>query len=181
EKGRLSPWAEVEPNPAAIAWYVEEAQRLLEEQQHRAESLRTRGGHLAGFGAAVLALIAGNAGAAMGAVAGSARAVVGIALLAAALSVAIAVAVAIWGVFKPRSFVLVAADEIAIYGSDRFLTEPDLWRVQVRALRALEEATRETQEDGNAAAGSIMVSLYAVLAGLGFSLISLATLIFESI
>lgn len=74
-----------------------------------------------------------------------------------------------------------AADEIAIYGSDRFLTEPDLWRVQVRALRALEEATRETQEDANAAAGAIMISLYSLLAGLGFSLISIGTLIFGSI
>jgi hypothetical protein len=79
----------VEPNPAAIAWYVEEAQRLLEEQQRRAESLRTRGGQLAGFG--------------------------------------------------------------------------------------------ETQEDGNAAAGAIMISLYALLTGLGFSLLSLGTLIFDSI
>lgn len=171
----------MEPNPVAIAWYVEEAQRLLEEQQRRAESLRSRGGHLAGFGAAVLALIGGNAAAAMGAVGGSARAAIGMALLAAAICVAVAVAVAIWGVFKPRSFVFVAADEIAIYGSDRFLTEPDLWRVQVRALRALEEATRKTQEDGNAAAGAIMISLHALLAGLGFLLISLGTLIFGSI
>ena len=50
------------PNPEAIAWYVGEAQRLLEDQQRRAESLRTRGGQIAGFGAAVLALIGGNAG-----------------------------------------------------------------------------------------------------------------------
>jgi hypothetical protein len=171
----------VEPNPAAIAWYVEEAQRLLEEQQRRAESLRTRGGQIAGLGAAVLALIGGNAGAVLGAVADSARVAVGAALLAAAISVAVAVAVAIWGVLKPRAFGIVAADEIAIYASDRFLTEPDLWRVQVRTLRALEEVTRETQEDGNAATGAIMISLHALLTGLGFSLISLGTLIFESI
>lgn len=50
-----------EPNPEAIAWYVEEAQHLLEDQQRRAESLRTRGGQIAGFGATVLALIGGNA------------------------------------------------------------------------------------------------------------------------
>jgi 4-amino-4-deoxy-L-arabinose transferase-like glycosyltransferase len=171
----------VEPNPDAISWYVEEAQRLLEEQQRRAESLRTRGGQVAGFGAAVLALIGGNAGAVMGAVGDSARVAVGVTLLAAAVCVAAAIAVASWGVLKPRSFGVVAADEIAIYASNRFLTEPDLWRVQMRALRALEEVTRETQEDGNAAAGAIMISLYALLTGLGFSLISLATLIFESI
>lgn len=89
----------MEPNPAAIAWYVEEAQRLLDEQQRRAESLRTRGGQIAGFGAAVLALIGGNAGA----VADSARVAVGAALLAAAVCVAVAAAIAIGGVFKPRS------------------------------------------------------------------------------
>lgn len=49
------------PNPEAIAWYVEEAQRLLEDQQRWVESLRTRGGQIAGFGAAVLALIGSNA------------------------------------------------------------------------------------------------------------------------
>jgi hypothetical protein len=51
----------ISPNPEAIAWYVEEAQRLLEDQQRRAESLRTRGGQVAGFGAVFLALIGGNA------------------------------------------------------------------------------------------------------------------------
>jgi hypothetical protein len=59
----------VEPNPAAIAWYVEEAQRLLEDQQRRAESLRARAGQIAGFGAAVFALIGGNAATILGATA----------------------------------------------------------------------------------------------------------------
>jgi hypothetical protein len=42
---------------------VEEGQRLLEEQQRRAESLQTRAGQIAGFGAVLLALIGGNAAA----------------------------------------------------------------------------------------------------------------------
>jgi protein subunit release factor B len=49
------------PNSEAIAWYVEESQRLLEEQQRRAESLQTRAGQIAGFGAVLLALIGRNA------------------------------------------------------------------------------------------------------------------------
>ncbi len=35
------------PNSEAIAWYAEEGRRLLEEQQRRAESLRTRGDQIA--------------------------------------------------------------------------------------------------------------------------------------
>lgn len=169
----------MEPNPEAIAWYVEEAQRLLEDQQRRAESLRSRGGQIAGFGAAVLALIGGNAGTILGVAAGSARMVIGVALLAAVTCLAAAAAVAIWGVIKPQPFVVVAADEIALYASDRFLGEVDLWRVHVRSLQPLETAARKAQEGGNAAARAIMISLYVLLAGLGFSLVSLGTLIIE--
>ena len=160
---------------------MEEAQRLLEDQQRRAESLRTRGGQIAGFGAAVLALIGGNAGAMLGAVDGLARVAIGVTFLAGVVCVTAAVAIAIWGVIKPRAFVAVAADEILLYCSERFLAEPDVWRVHVRALRALEKTTREVQEAGNAAAGAVRVSLYALLAGLGFSLIVVGTLIFELI
>ncbi len=168
----------MESNPAAIAWYVEEAQRLLEDQQRRAELLRTRGGQIAGFGAAVIALIGSNVGAVLEAMAGSTRVMLGAALLISVICLTAAVVVAIWGVIKPQPFVSVAADEISVYASERFLTEPDLWRVHVRSLRTLEQATRQAQEDGNAAAGAIMISLYALLAGLCFSLISLATLVF---
>ena len=168
----------MEPNPAAIAWYVEEAQRLLEDQQRRAELLRIRGTQIAGFEAAVLVVIGSNVGTVLEVVASSTRAMLGAMLLAAVISLVAAVVVAIWGVIKPQPFVSVAADEITVYASERFLTEPDLWRVQVRSLRALEEATRQAQEDANAAAGAIMISLYALLAGLCFSLTSLATLVF---
>jgi FtsH-binding integral membrane protein len=123
-------------------------------------------------------LIGGNVGAVLEAVAGSTPVVIGAALLAAVVCLVAAVVVAIWGVIKPQPFASVAADEITIYASERFLTEPDLWRVHVRSLLALEEATRRAQEEGNAAAGAIMISLYALLAGLCFSLISLATLVF---
>jgi hypothetical protein len=167
----------VEPNPEAITWYVEEAQRLLENQQRRTELLRTRGGQIAGFGAAVFALIGGNAGTILEVAAGPARVAIGMTLLAAVICLVAAVAVAIWGVIKPRPFVSVAADEITIYASERFLAEPDLWRVHIRSLRALEEATREAEEDGDAAAGAVTISLHALLVGLGFSLLSLATLI----
>lgn len=171
----------MEPNPAAIAWYVEEAQRLLEEQQRRAESLRLRGGQLAGFSAAVLALIGGNAAPILEAAGGSARLIVGLALLAGVTFLAVAVAAAVWGVMKPQPFVALGAAEIAVYTSQRFINEPELWRVHLRSLHALEKATRKTQEDGDDATIAISTALYALLAGLGFSLIALGTLILELI
>jgi hypothetical protein len=170
-----------DPNPIAIAWYVEEAQRLLEDQQRRAESLRTRGGQVAGFGAVFLALIGGNAAEILETVDGRAGAVVGAALLGAALCLAGSVVVAVVGVIKPQPFATISADEITNYLSDRFLNEPDLWRVHVRSLRALEKATSDAQNGGNAAAKAINMSLYAFLAGLGFSVCALGTLIVELI
>jgi hypothetical protein len=169
------------PNPEAIAWYVEEAQRLLEDQQHRAESLRSRGGQLAGFDAAVLALIGGNAATILDTAEGSAHLIVGLVLLIGVVFLAVAVATAAWGVMRPQSFVALGAAEIAVYTSRRFIDEPDLWRVHLRSLHALEKATREIQEDGNRATTAISTALYALLMGLGFSLVALGTLILESI
>jgi hypothetical protein len=170
-----------DPNPVAIAWYVEEAQRLLEDQQRRAESLRTRGGQVAGFGAVFLALIGGNAAKILGTVDGCAGVAVGLTLLGAAFCLAGSVVVAVVGVIKPQPFATISADEITNYLSDRFLNEPDLWRVHVRSLRGLEKATIDAQNGGNAAAKAINISLYAFLAGLGFSVGALATLILELI
>ena len=169
------------PNPEAIAWYVEEAQRLLEDQQRRAESLRTRGAQIAGFGAAVLALLAGNAATILEASEGSARVAIGSMLFASGISLAAAVAIAIWGVMRPFPFAALGADEITVYTTERFLEEPELWRIHLRSLQALEKVTREVQEDANAATAALTISLYALLTGLGFSLISLGTLIAELI
>jgi hypothetical protein len=170
-----------EANPEAIAWYVEEAQRLLEDQQRRAESLRTRGGQVAGFGAVFLAVIGGNATTILEAVDGGVGAVIGSALIAASLCLTASVAVAIVGVIKPQSYATISAEEIANYLSDRFRNEPELWRVHVRSLRALRTATKDAQEGGNAAARAINLSLFAFLAGLAFSVIAVSTLIVELI
>lgn len=170
-----------ERNPQAIAWYVAEAQRLLEDQQRRAESLRTRGGQIAGFGAAVLALIGGNAAQLVSAVNGSAHIVVDAALIAAAVCLGAAVAIAIWGSLRPKAFVSISAEEIITYTSEPFLTEPDLWRVHVRSLVALHHATADVQEAGDFAARAVERSLGTFLAGLGFSLLAIATLLVELI
>lgn len=136
---------------------------------------------MAGFGAVFLALIGGNAVKILEAVDGCAGVLIGATLIAASLCLAASVAVAVVGVIKPQSFASISADEITNYLSDRFLSEPDLWRVHVRSLRGLEEATRDAQDGGNAAAKAINVSLYAFLAGLAFSVLAIGTLVVELI
>ena len=106
---------------------------------------------------------------------------IGLLLLAGAIFLVAAVAIAIWGVMRPQPFAVLGADEITAYTSERFLCEADLWRVHLRSLHGLEQVTREAQEDGNVAARAVVLSLYSFLAGLGFSLVSLGTLIFELI
>ena len=169
------------PNPEAIAWYVEEAQRLLEDQQRRAESLRTRGGQIAGFGAAVLALIGGNVTGVLGSLDGAARLVAGAGLIAAALCLVVAVATAAWGALRPKAFLEVSAEEIFRFGSERFVHEPDLWRVQLRSIHSLGRATYSVQEAADVAAAAVAWSLLVFLVGLGFSFISIATMIGELI
>src|SRR4051812_50084850 len=103
------------PNPAAIAWYVEQSQRLLEDQQRRAESLRTRGGQLAGFGAAVLAVVGSNARSFLKAADGCTEAVIAAGLLWAGTPLAISGAVAGLGAAKPRTLAPVPAGRGADY------------------------------------------------------------------
>jgi hypothetical protein len=169
------------PNPEAIAWYVEEAQRLLEDQQRRAESLRTRGGQVAGFAAAVLALIGGNANDLVASLDGVARVVADVCLLAAAFCLAAAVMIAIWGALRPRAFAGISAEEIVTYTSDPFLTEVDLWRVHVRSLYAIYHATADAEETSSLAVKAVERSFVAFLMGLGFSLLAIATLLVELI
>jgi predicted PurR-regulated permease PerM len=168
-------------NTEAIAWYVEEAQRLLEEQQRRAESLSTRGGQIAGFGALFLALIGGNAARILHQAHGSVSTVIAVALVAAALCLVVSVATAVIGVNRQGQQTSVSADEIAIYLTDQFLDAPELWRVQVRSLRTLEKATEFAQKNGDDALKSITISLYALLTGLGLAVVTVGILIGELI
>jgi hypothetical protein len=49
------------PNPEAIAWYLKRSEDLLDDLRDQIGSLRTRGGQLAGFSGAILALAGANA------------------------------------------------------------------------------------------------------------------------
>jgi hypothetical protein len=168
-------------NSEAIAWYVEESRRLLEVQQLRAESLQTRAGQIAGFGALLLALIGGNAATILHEAQGGSKAVIAALLVCSAFFLAVSVAVAVIGVGRSQSYASVAADEIDRYLSDPFLNAPELWRVHVRSLRTLKRATEDAQERAHDALKSITVSLYAFLAGLAFAVSAVVILTVELI
>jgi ABC-type glycerol-3-phosphate transport system permease component len=167
-------------NSEAIASYVEEAQRLLEEQQRRAESLQTRAGQIAGFGAVLLALLGGNAATILHEV-HDGRTEVAVLLIAATLFLAVSVAVAVIGVSSLQSYASIAAEEVGNYLTDPFLDAPELWRVQVRSLRALRRAIEDAQERGNAVLKSITISLYSLLVGLALAVVAIAVLTVELI
>jgi len=168
-------------NSEVIAWYVEESQRLLEDQQRRAESLRTRGGQIAGFGALLLAVIGGNATRILGESHGAARTGIAVMLIAATLCLAVSIAVSVIGVNRPRSYATISSEEIANYLTNSFLDAPELWPVHVRSLRSLKKAAEDAQEGGNDALKSITVSLYAFLVGLAFTVVAVAILTVELI
>lgn len=129
-------------NPEATAWYVQEAQRLLEDQQRRAESLRTRGGQIAGFGAAVLALIGGNVAHLLGSLASVVRIAARVELVAAAFLLTVAVATAIWGALRPKVFAGTSAKEIF-----RFIAKPGLMAQKGRESVQAERAWVGTRRD----------------------------------
>jgi hypothetical protein len=102
-------------------------------------------------------------------------------IVAAVCLFAVAIAIAVWGALRPMVFAAISAEEMTNYASEAFLTEPDLWRVQVRSLHALGSVITTVQDAGDSAASAIERALGAFLAGLAFSLIAVATLLVESI
>lgn len=92
----------MDPNPEAIAWYVEKSERLLDDLRARVLSLRTRGGQLAGFSGAVLALAGANAESVLDALHGVARGVAGASLLVGSLFLIAALGAALRGTLLPQ-------------------------------------------------------------------------------
>lgn len=127
-----------QPNPEAIAWYVQQAESLLADLRERVQSLRVRAGQLAGFAAAVIAIVGGNADRILSALDGPLGAVAGVSLLTGAGLLVAALTAAILGVpFRPQLVSDISAAEIANYTSERFTHEPDLWRVHLRTINGL--------------------------------------------
>ncbi len=168
------------PNPEAIAWYVQQAEDLLDDLRERVQSLRTRGGQLAGFAAAVVALVGGNADRILNALGGCPRDIAGIALLAGTLLLVAALGTSILGApFRPQLVSDISAREIANYTTERFTHEPDLWRVQIRTIRGLLVSIDSTTRVGDKAAATLRWAGILFLVGLLAVGIALGILIFE--
>jgi hypothetical protein len=144
-----------EPNPEAIAWYLERSEALLGELRERIRALRIRGGQLAGFSGAVLALAGNSAESILTALDGVARGCAGVALLVGSVFLIAAFMTALRG--SPlRSLVAgLSADEVANYTTDRFLQEPNLWRVQLRTIRAILASIESTTRLGDQTARAV--------------------------
>jgi cytochrome c biogenesis factor len=153
-------------NPEAIAWYVRQSEDLLDDLRERVQSVRTRGGQLAGFGGAVLALAGANVEAVLDALHGVARDCAGVSLLIGVLLLTASLVTALHGTLLPALVSGISAEEVSNYTSERFTDEPDLWRVQVRMIRSLLDAIELTTVEGDQAARAVRKAEYLFLIGL---------------
>ena len=130
-----------EPNPEAIAWYVQQAEALLGELRSRVQTLRSRAGQLAGFAAAVVALVGGNADQILNNLDGTPRTVSGTALLLGTILLVSALGVSVvGGPLRSQTISDISAREISNYMTEPFTHEPDLWRIHIRTIRGLLES-----------------------------------------
>jgi hypothetical protein len=169
----------VAANPEAIAWYVKKSEGLLNDLRARVLAQRTRGGQLAGFAGAVLALVGANAESVLDVLSGSARAVAGVSLLLGCLLLMASLATALRGTLLPQPVSDISTDEVANYTSERFTHEPDLWRVQVRAIQSLLISIGSMTRHVDKAARAVERAEYFFFAGLFTVGAAFATLIVE--
>jgi hypothetical protein len=167
----------VAPNPEAIAWYLKRSEDLLNDLQGRVQSLRTRGGQLAGFSGAVLALAGANVPSVLGSLHGIARDGAGVWLLVGVLLLIASLVMALDGTVLPRLVSDISAEEISNYTSERFTHEPELWRVHVRMLHSVLDAIGWTTVQGDKAAWAVRKAEYLFLSGLFSVALALAMLI----
>jgi hypothetical protein len=167
----------VAPNPEAIAWYVEKSEKLLDDLLEQVSSQRLRGVQLAGFAGAVLALAAPNAATILAPLHGIGRACAGVALLVGAFLLIASLAAALRGTVLPRFVSDISTQEVAAYASERFIHEPDLWRVHVRTIRNLLSTIESTRRQRDETAEAVKKAELFFLVGLFSVGISLAILI----
>lgn len=165
------------PNPEAIAWYVQRSEDLLDDLRSRVQSLRIRGGQLAGFAGAVLALAGANVSSVLGSLDGIARDGAGICLLIGLLFLTASLVATLGGPLAPQLVSSISAEEVSNFASERFTHEPELWRVHVRTLRAVLEAIEWTTLQVDKAALAVRKAEYLFLTGLFSVAVALCTLI----
>jgi hypothetical protein len=166
-----------EPNPEAIAWYVKRSEDLLADLREQVQSLRIRGGQLAGFSGAVLALAGANIASVLDALQGAARDTAGVCLLAGVILLVAALVSALRGSLVPKLVAEISAAEVANYRSERFTHEPDLWRIHIRMIHGLVDVIELTMVQGDEAARAVRKGEYLFIAGLFSVAASLAILI----
>jgi hypothetical protein len=164
-------------NPEAIAWYLQRSEELLGDLREQVRSLRVRGGQIAGFSGAVLALVGANVASVLEVLRGPARDSAGIAFLVGVLLLVAALVTALRGTLVPDLFSEISAKEVANFNSERFTHEPDLWRIHVRTIRGLLRVIELTTIQGDQAARAARKAEYLFLAGLFSVGIALAILI----
>jgi hypothetical protein len=169
----------VAPNADAIAWYVKKSERLLDDLRARVQALRSRGGQLAGFSGAILALVGANAESILDALHGIARDAAGVSLLAGSLLLIAALDSALRGTLLPQPVSDISEVEVANYTSERFTDEPDLWRVHLRAIHALLASIESMTRHVDSAARIVEKAEYFFLSGLLTVGVAFATLIVE--
>jgi hypothetical protein len=113
----------------------------------------------------------------IGSLDGLARACAGVSLLLAALLLVASLAVALRGTGVPRQVFDVSVDEVADYGSERFIGEPDLWRVHLGTIRSLVDLIESTTRQCDRAALAVRRAENIFLVGLLLVGVALATLI----
>jgi hypothetical protein len=155
-----------EPNPEAIAWYLTRSIEHMDDLRERVRSLRTRGGQLAGFSGAVLALAGANVESVLGGLRGTWRDCAGILLLTGVLMLVTSLVTALRGTPAPRFVPAFSAQEVANYTTDRFIREPELWRVHVRTIRSMVVEIEAITLQSDRADRAIRRAEYLFLSGL---------------
>jgi hypothetical protein len=164
-------------NPEAVAWYLKRSETLLDERRERIESLRSRAGQLAGFSGAILALVGADVDTILISLHGAARGLSAISLLLGAGLLIVASVTALRKTLIPRVVPGLSSDEVANYATDRFLSEADLWRVQLRTIRGLAGSIESLTRAGDRAARAIETAHRYFFAGLFLIGLSLGTLV----
>jgi hypothetical protein len=164
-------------NPEAVAWYLKRSEALLDDLRERVQSLRARGGQLAGFSGAVLALAGANLPSVLASLDGVARDGAGVCLMAGVLLLIASLTTALSGTLMPRLVTDISAQEVSYYASERFTHEPDLWRVHMRTLRAMLDGIQSTTLQGDKVAFAVRKAEYLFLSGLFSVALALGTLI----
>ena len=167
-----------EPNPEAIAWYLQRSEAMLDELRGQVQALRSRGGQIAGFAGAVLALAGANVESILEPLQGLARAFAGTSLLIGIVLLVASLVTALRGSLRPASGFDIASGEIANYTSERFIHEPDLWRAHVRMIQGLSDSIDATAREADEAAWTarraqnlFLVGLFSVGVGLAILIV----------